>query len=64
MFKQYFEQTDNIEIFPIIGLVLFGIFFTALILWVFTLNKRYIKEMSELPLQDDEETTGNENLEI
>lgn len=64
MFKQYFEQIENIELFPIIGLVIFGLFFVMLLLWVFTINKKYIKEMSELPLQDDDEITGNEKLEI
>jgi cbb3-type cytochrome oxidase subunit 3 len=64
MFKQYFEQVENIEIFPIIGLVVFGLFFIGLLFWVYMINNRYVKHMSELPLKsDDEDTIENENLD-
>ncbi|MBL4667865.1 MAG: CcoQ/FixQ family Cbb3-type cytochrome c oxidase assembly chaperone [Flavobacteriales bacterium] len=43
---------DGIEIFPLISLVIFTVFFIGLFWWVFTAKKSYIKEMEEQPLND------------
>ena len=43
---------DGIEIYPIISLLLFTVFFGVLFWWVFTAKKSYIKEMEEQPLND------------
>lgn len=56
MFKHYFKQIEDIEFFPLIGLFIFVIFFILLLIWVYKVNKEYIKTMSELPLQNDDET--------
>lgn len=45
---------DGIEIFPIISLLIFFLFFTGLYWWVFTAKKSYIKEVSMLPLEEDQ----------
>lgn len=55
MFKHYFKQIEDIEFFPLIGLFIFVIFFILLLIWVYKVNKEYIKTMSELPLQNDDE---------
>ncbi len=52
MFKHYFEQIDKVEIWPVISLTIFFIFFVGLIIWVFTADKNYIREMRQLPLDD------------
>jgi len=52
MFKHYFEQIDQVEIWPIISLIIFFIFFICLILWVMTADKKYIQEMRQLPMDD------------
>lgn len=59
MFKHYFEQIDQIEIWPIISLTIFFIFFLCLIIYVLTVDKNYIKEVSELPLDDVSENDLN-----
>ena len=58
MFKYYFEQIENIEIWPIISLVIFFSFFVGLIIWVLKVDKTYIDEMKKLPL------SKNKNLDI
>lgn len=52
MFKHYFEQIDQVEIWPIISLIIFFIFFVCLILWVVSVDKKYIQEMEQLPMDD------------
>jgi cytochrome c oxidase cbb3-type subunit IV len=54
MFKHYFERVEGIEFFPLLSLVIFVLFFVALLIWVFRVNKRYIHDMAHLPLSDDQ----------
>lgn len=53
MFKYYFEQIHNVEVWPIISLSIFFIFFLGLLIWVFKTDKNYIMKMSNLPLDED-----------
>lgn len=53
MFKHYFEKIHNVEIWPIISLSIFFIFFVGLALYVWRMNKEYVEKMSDIPLTDD-----------
>lgn len=57
MFKHYFEQIQDVEIWPIISLIIFFVFFTSTIFWVLFLDKKYIDKMKSLPLDDDADGT-------
>lgn len=50
MFKHYFEKIDGIDIYPIISLLIFFVFFVLLFVWVFKTDKKYINKMKDLPL--------------
>jgi cytochrome c oxidase cbb3-type subunit 4 len=63
MFKHYFEQIQNIEIWPIISLILFFVFFTLTVVRIFFMDKKYIDKMKSLPFKDDAEETET-NLKI
>ncbi len=52
--KDHMASIDGIEIYPIISLFIFFVFFVALFWWVFTAKKEYIKEVSEFPLDNGE----------
>jgi cytochrome c oxidase cbb3-type subunit IV len=54
MFKHYFEQIHNVEIWPIISLSIFFIFFVCLVLWVWQADSRYIDTMKNLPIDKDD----------
>lgn len=51
--KHNLDHISGIEIFPIIALLIFFFFFVGLYIWVFTYKKEKINEMSNIPLQDD-----------
>jgi len=51
--KTHMESIDGIATYPMISLLIFFVFFTLLFWWVFTASKAYIKEVSELPLEKD-----------
>ncbi|PKV48300.1 hypothetical protein ATE84_0297 [Aquimarina sp. MAR_2010_214] len=55
--KGHMESIEGIEIYPIISLLIFSIFFAILFWWVFTAKKEHIKEVSQIPLE-----TENENM--
>ena len=50
--KGNLENIDGVAIYPIISLLIFFIFFTALFWWVFTAKKAHIKTVSNIPLDD------------
>lgn len=51
--KSHMESIDGIAVYPMISLLIFFAFFSLLFWWVFTASKAYIKEVSELPLEKD-----------
>ncbi|MDX1544587.1 MAG: CcoQ/FixQ family Cbb3-type cytochrome c oxidase assembly chaperone [Christiangramia sp.] len=55
------ESIDGVEIYPIISLLIFFIFFTALFWWVFTARKDYIRDVSNLPLELSNDQEGHNN---
>lgn len=50
--KHTLENIDGIEIFPIIGILIFLGFFIALMIWVMKTDKTYIDHVGNLPLED------------
>lgn len=51
--KGNLENIDGVEVYPMISLLIFFIFFAALFAWVFTAKKSHIIEVSNIPLEDD-----------
>ncbi|PIB27367.1 cytochrome C oxidase subunit IV [Maribacter sp. 4U21] len=58
--KGYMESIDGIATYPMLSLLIFFIFFVVLFAWVFTASKEYIKEVSELPLDQK----NQQNIEL
>ena len=52
--KNHMESMDGIATYPMISLVIFFVFFALLFWWVATASKKHIKEMSELPLDENQ----------
>ena len=57
--KNHMESIEGVATYPMISLLIFFIFFAILFWWVFTASKEHIKEVSELPLDDN-----NQNNEL
>ena len=51
--KNHLETIEGVATYPMISLLIFFVFFVLLFWWVFTARKEYIKEVSELPLEDN-----------
>ena len=52
MLKNILESIAGIDIFPIISLTVFTLVFSAMLIWVFKLDKKTVSKMKNLPLDD------------
>ncbi len=50
--KHNMENIAGIEIYPVVSLSIFFLFFLLLGIWVFSYKKSAIRELSEIPLKD------------
>jgi len=57
--KGNLENIDGVEIYPIFSLLIFFVFFVALFWWVLTAKKDHIEEVSNIPLENN-----NQNEEL
>ncbi|NOS85934.1 MAG: hypothetical protein HOP31_12390 [Ignavibacteria bacterium] len=53
MYKQVLQSISGVETYAIIALIMFFLFFLLILGWVFTLNKKYINQMENIPLDDN-----------
>ncbi len=51
-FSNYLEQIMGVSIFPIISLVLFVAFFSGVLIWIYSIDKKEIEHMENLPFND------------
>lgn len=52
--KHYFEGISDVEIYPMISLLLFFIVFVTMLIYVLRIPKKSIEEISNLPLDGEE----------
>ena len=51
--KQYAESIDGVNIYPMISLVIFFLFFVVLLYYVKRMDKTKAKEISQIPLDKE-----------
>lgn len=54
--KQYAETIVGIEVYPLISMMIFFLFFLGVTAYVVFLRKSYINEMEQLPIESDSTT--------
>jgi len=57
--KQYAESISNVDIYPIISLLIFFLFFVVLLVMVKKMKKERVAELSHIPLDNEEMSTQN-----
>lgn len=58
MFSEHLSRIEGIAIYPIVSMIIFIGLFLFTLVWVLRLDKKYISEMENLPLDSNLE---NEN---
>lgn len=51
--KHHMETISGIEIYPLISLIIFFVFFTGLIIYVFKTDKKVIDAIANIPLESN-----------
>lgn len=62
-FINYLSDIVNVEIYPMISLIIFVLFFVSLIIYVIKSDKNYIKKMSDMPLDNNDENLNYSKYE-
>ena len=57
--KDHMATIDGVEIYPIISLSIFFLFFVGIFWWVFSAKKDYIQQVSELPLDNQQNNSAS-----
>ena len=58
MIRNYLQSIEGVEVYPLISLIVFVLFFVAIFVWMVIIDKKYLKEMAEMPL----DLNSNRNL--
>jgi hypothetical protein len=53
MYKNILQSIDNVEIWPIISLVMFFLLFVGVLIYVLKTDNEFIRKMKELPFDDN-----------
>lgn len=63
MKKDILSAIENVEIYPVISLLIFVLFFVGMFIWVIRADKNYINHMKEMPFSDDhQKKSGYEKI--
>ena len=59
--RNYADKIDHIEVFPLIGLIIFVVFFTLMVVYVKKMSGKDINDLSRLPLDLEGENNSGKN---
>ena len=59
MFKEVLQSIEGIEFYTIVSMIILILFFIGIVIWLFKVDKKYIKHMCELPLKEDNNQVSN-----
>lgn len=62
MMRDVLQSVEGISLYPIISMIIFVLFFAILIIWMIKVDKNYIKKMSNLPLEKENEIINTGEL--
>ncbi|MBK5271757.1 MAG: CcoQ/FixQ family Cbb3-type cytochrome c oxidase assembly chaperone [Bacteroidia bacterium] len=51
-FINYIEKISGVDIYGLVSFAIFALFFIVMLTWVFKTDKKTIREISELPLDN------------
>ncbi|MBR9999127.1 MAG: cbb3-type cytochrome c oxidase subunit 3 [Cyclobacteriaceae bacterium] len=63
MYKNVLQAIENVEIWPLISMIIFFIFFLGVLIYILTVDKVFIQKMKEMPMDDGTKPVADENLE-
>lgn len=59
MYKDVLQSIEGVEFYTIVSMILLILFFIGMTIWLFKVDKKYVKDMSELPLEENQNEFSN-----
>ena len=63
MEKNVLQAIDGVQIYPIISLIIFVLFFAGVIFWMIKADRDYLVKMSRIPLTEEPDAQEDVNFE-
>ena len=63
MFNEVLQSIEGVEFYTIVSMIIFILFFIGMTIWLFKVDKKYIKKMSDLPLNEENKNVSNYSRE-
>lgn len=63
MLREILENTEGAVLYAVIGLVIFVLSFSGIVIWILKKDKGYLKRMKNLPLEEESQSAKNTNGE-
>ncbi|WP_268036630.1 cbb3-type cytochrome c oxidase subunit 3 [Algoriphagus sp. PAP.12] len=60
MYKDVLRSIENIDIYPVVSLLIFVLFFLGVAIWVIRMPKDFVDHMKSLPMENDDELTNHQ----
>jgi len=57
--RQFLNGVEGVDIYLITSLLIFFTFFVGMLIWLVRVNKTYIQEAKNIPLNDEPQTKQN-----
>lgn len=51
-FIYYLERIVGVDIYPLVSLIIFGSFFIVMLIWLYSVDKKYLDDLSRIPLDE------------
>ncbi len=64
MHKNVLQSIAGIELYPLISLAIFFLFFVGLLIYVVAANRQHLLTMSQLPLLSDEDASRHPESDV
>ncbi len=64
MYKELLQSIEGIELYPVISMFIFLALFAGVVIWIVKLDKKYIKEVEALPLDNNEDADINKQMNL
>ncbi len=55
MEQNIFDNSNGLAIYQVISFIIFFMVFLGVAVWIFIMDKNYVKKMSEIPLDNNNE---------
>jgi cytochrome c oxidase cbb3-type subunit 4 len=61
MYKEVLRSIEGVEVYPLISLLIFFVFFVGLLAWFFLADGERLQRLAHLPLEDDKGEALHQN---